>query len=644
MSIRPSPRENFFRSINHRWLQENSIPPSESRWGTFLVLNDTLLKELGSISAAAGEKKDAREGTHGQLVGAFYTSGIDMESRNRVGLEPIKPYLSEIDQIKDRQDVMSAVVTLHLSGIRPFFASYAHTDYKNSDMNTFYVAQSGLGMPDKDYYLKEEKAEIKGKYKGHIARMFELAGYTEDQAKEASESVLTIEEKLAKASFSKVELREKDKNYNKFTLKQASESLPDIDWNAYLGGLGLENVPEFIIKQPSFMAEAGKLMQEASLKDIKHYLAFTVLRSTGNIVGEDFAQEKFNFTGKVLQGQKEQKPVWKQVISNMQNGMMAEALSPLYVGEHFDQDDKKRVVKMVDNLKESFAQTLEGTEWMTEGTKRAALGKLKNIKLKIGYPDKWIDISGVAMEPDSYAANNLNLDAFDVRRNLGKVGQPVDRTEWVIAPVIVNAVADQLANEMTFPAAILQPPFFDSSADEAYNYGAIGAVIGHELTHFFDDQGRKFDAAGNMQDWWKKEDETAFKQRAAQFVEYYKKYKADGVPVNAELTLGENIADVGGLTIALGAFEKYMEKEGIDKNELVDGLTAEQRFFVGWARVWAGKVRPEEAERLRISDPHAPGEVRVNAVLSLIPQFADAFGVKPGDKMHTPPEDRPKLW
>jgi len=641
---RPSPRENFFGFVNHDWLQKTEIPADQARWGTFNILIEKTTNQLNSISLDTQRETVAKKGSHTQLIRDFYTSAMDTDIRNRRGTEPMRGFFSDIDRSADPKSISETIAKLHLAIANPFFGFYVSPDLKAPEINALTIWQGGITMPERTYYIddNEEARKTKNEFKKYINNIFKLSGSDTKSAENAADTVLRIEQSLAEASLPKAELRDKEKNYNKFTLEEAKTAFPGIDWDIYFGTLGIPDVGSIVIGQPGFMKKVSEIVQSEDPRDLQTYMKFKVLNESANTLTEDFGKERFNFFGKTIQGLEEQKPLWKRTIDRMGDTLLTDALGPLYVERHFNSNDKARIMEMVGNITQSFKERIIGLDWMDEATKPLALEKTDRVTYKMGFPDKWVDISGVEINSDTYAENNFNLNRFEANRDLQKVNKPVDKTEWGMPAIMVNASARQTTLEMTFPAAILQSPFYDSAADEAYNYGAIGYVIGHELSHFADDQGSKFDVNGKLNNWWPEKVKTAFAEGTTKFIEYYNKFSSSGHHVKGEQTLGENIADVAGLAIAFDAFQHHLQNGG--DNSFKDGLTPEQRFFVGFGRVWKQKIRQEEAIRRSITDVHAPDDVRVNAVAALNPDFHRAFGVKPGDEMYTAPEDRPKLW
>jgi putative endopeptidase len=635
---RPSPKDDFFHWVNWDWLQEHPIPASEARWGTFNVLAETTNERIKRICEEAQDDTDAVKGSNVQIVRDFYRSGMDMDARNEAGLQPLAGLISQITGITELESLAGALAALHLAGLDALFQVSVGEDMKRPGRYVLSMHQGGLGMPDRDYYLDEEKSAIKDRYRAFAVRLFGLAG--EEDAEAAADAVMRIEQALAEAAAPREAVRVVDKNYHPYSRAKLPQRMPGFPWNAYFEALGVPGIKRVVIGQPDFMKRVISLLENESLDDIKRYLTLTVLRGFASSLGQNFVDEHFDFYGRTLQGLKEPRPLWKNVIGRMQASVLTNAIGPLYADRYFSQGDKDNVTEIVGQITAAFADRVRRLDWMSPATKDLTLAKLDKITFKMGYPDVWVDVSSVDIG-DSYAANVLNTEVFDSRRRLGRLDEPVDRTEWIMPPTIVNACADY-RREMTFPMAILQPPFFDASADPAYNFGAMGVVVGHELTHFFDDQGSKFDVEGKMNPWWSNEDTRAFTEGSETFVTHYNGYTVEDVQVNGRLTLGENISDVAGLAIAFDAFQRYLRETG--RPPQTDDLTPEQKFFIGYGRIWAGQSRHEDKVLLSLIDPHAPGEVRVNAALSATPPFYDAYDITEDDGMYTPPEERPGLW
>ena len=640
--VYPAASEDFFRHVNGEWLANNEIPATDASWGAFEILNHETAKRLAGIAEATSRLANPKKGSNEQLVGDFYKSYTDMDARNALGIAPLDTLRSQINDIKGPSEMAACIAELSLMGPNAFMGMSASEDKRNAGFNVFYLGQGGCRLPDRDYYLSDEDSmrKIRKQYRKHLANMFKLAGRNDKDAVAAAKSVYGIEYELAKASRPRTEARQSEKNYTKYTIDDFKTEFAGIDWDAYFAGMGIPDISEVVVRQPEFLTRVTELMRTTDLSSLKNYLELVLLENMAPSLSQDFVDEKFHFFGTKLSGITEQKPIEERAVSALGGTELVNASGPLYCELYFDQSDKIRLTQIVGDVCRAFARRVEALDWMTPETKALTLQKLAGIDFKMGFPDEWIDVSTVDIQPNNYAENRMNVTRFESKRILAQVGKPYDRSEWHMAPTTVNACAD-LKRDMTFPAAILQPPFYDSSRDDAYNYGAIGAVIGHELSHFFDDQGSKYDLDGNLTDWWSAEDRANFEDRAKSFVSYYNTQSADGLPVDGELTQGENIADIAGVMVA---YDAYMASEvRADASEDLDGLTPEQRFFTGYAQLWPEKERHDSAVQSRKTDPHSPAEVRVNATLGQNKDFLNAFGIKLGDPMYVPEDQRPKL-
>ena len=632
---------DFFEYANGTWLKNTEIPASQSRWGTFNILADNNNAALRDILENA-MKTRAANGTDTQLIGDFYASCMDEKSIEKAGVNPLKPYFKQIGKIKTVADLQNQIAMMHNAGLPAIFGFGAGPDIKNSSMNIVNLGQGGLSLPNRDYYTKDDakSVETRQKFVEYMTNMFKLLGDKPEKAAANAKTVMDIQTRLAKASLTPVELRNPDSRYNKMSVAAAQAITPNFSLADYMKVRGVSNVSELNIGQPNFFKEMNAMMTEVSINDWKTYLRWMTLNSTAPALSKTFVDENFNFYGKYLSGRKEQQPRWKTCVQAT-DGSVGEALGQEFVKKTFTPAAKARMDELISNLFVALKERINNLEWMSGTTKVQAQNKLSTFRRKIGYPDVLRGYKGLTIDRKSYSANALRSGQFQVRRNLEDVNQPVDRTRWGMTPPTVNAYYSGVFNEIVFPAGILQPPFFNFQADDAINYGAIGGVIGHEISHGFDDQGSKFDAQGNFASWWTTEDRTKFDERAACVIKQFDEYEVQpGLFMNGKLTLGENIGDLGGLTISYDAFMKSLE--GKTRPEKIDGFTAEQRFFLGWAQVWAGKSTTE-AERLQVqTDPHALARWRVNGPMSNIPQFAKAFGCKQGDKMIR--KDICKIW
>ncbi|MBP9923010.1 MAG: M13 family metallopeptidase [Bacteroidia bacterium] len=639
-----APSHDFFHFANGGWIKKNPIPADQIRWGSFSILNENNKKNLHQIVDDAAAKKDAAKGTPEQLVGDFYFSAMDTATIEKLGADPIRPEMENIDKLTDITSILHYTAMLQKWGASPMYGLYAGQDPKNSEVVVPQLYQGGLSLPDRDFYIsKDARSEnIRSEFLKHMVNMFKLYGMDEATSTKYANVVMRIETALAKASMTRVELRDPFKTYNKVTIADLNKLTPSIRWDVMMNDLEIKSGYDYLVLgQPEFMKELENQVKTNSVDDWKIYLKWNVLNLAGNVLSSDFVNEDFNFNNKILSGQKEIQSRWKRMIQ-MTDGTVGDALGQLYVAKYFPPDAKKKADELVSNLIAVYNERIDKLDWMSAETKVKAKEKLNAITRKIGYPDKWKDYAGLEITRNSFFKNLMNATAWDYNYAISQIGKPVDRTKWGMTPPTVNAYYNPSMNEIVFPAGILQPPFFNAQADDAVNYGGIGAVIGHELTHGFDDEGRNFDAKGNLNAWWTSEDSAKFVTRAQIIIDQFDGFTVlDTLHVNGHLTLGENIADLGGITIAYDAFKRT--KQGQSK-ELIDGMTPEQRFFLGFATIWAGDVRPETAAQRIITDPHSPGLYRVNGPLSNIEDFYKAFNVNEKDAMYRPDSLRAKIW
>ena len=595
-------------------------------------------KLIEELAAAKHEK-----GSVAQKVGDLYNIALDSVKLNKEGAAPIKAELDKIASLKDKAQIVSMIAEMQQKGMFPYFVLYVSADDMNSTVNLVQTYQGGIGMGERDYYLEndDKTKEIREKYKEHVAKMFRLAGRDEASAQKAVESVMNIETRLAKAARSRVELRNPRANYNKKSIEALNKEYPVLGWNTLLKSVGLSAVKEINVGQPNAMKEVNDVINSVSMDQQIDYLQWNVINSAASYLSDDFEQQNFDFFEKTMSGKQEQQPRWKRAVSTV-NSSLGEAVGQMYVEKYFPAAAKERMVTLVRNLQTSLGERIKGLEWMSEATKEKALEKLATFHVKIGYPDKWKDYSSLEVKNDSYWANIERASAWQYAEMVAKAGKPVDKDEWLMTPQTVNAYYNPTTNEICFPAGILQYPFFDMNADDAFNYGAIGVVIGHEMTHGFDDQGRQYDKDGNLKDWWTAEDAKNFEKRAAVMINHFDSIEvAPGVHANGQFTLGENIADHGGLQVSFQAFKKATSDKPLNT---VQGFTPEQRFFLAYANVWAGNIRPEEILRLTKIDPHSLGKWRVDGALPHIAAWYDAFGVTEKDKLFLPAEQRASIW
>lgn len=637
------PQDDLFRHVNGQWLETAEIPADRSADGAFYALREKAEADLRAIIEAVAAQGDAEPGSEAQKVGDLFASFMDEERIESLGLKPIEDELAEVEAIQDKAAFVRALARLERGGTSGLFAAYVDTDGKQSDRYIIYLGQGGLGLPDESYYKDEKYEEVRDQYVAHIARMFELAGIAEPQAQ--AEKVMAVETHLAANHWDRVKSRDDSLTYNKTNRQGLSALMPGFDWGAYLDALGTGDTPieEMIVRQPSFFEALAKALDDLPFDDWKAWLTWNVLNSHASLLSKSFVDEDFEFYGKTLTGTPENRPRWKRAVAAVEGGL-GEAVGKLYVEKHFPPDAKERMKDLVANLIEAYRQGIASLDWMSEETKQKAFIKLDTFTPKIGYPDSWRDYSSLTIDRDDLVGNIQRVHSFELARQLAKLGKPVDRGEWFMTPQTVNAYYNPGMNEIVFPAAILQPPFFDLEADDAANYGAIGAVIGHEIGHGFDDQGSKYDGEGNLNNWWTESDRTEFEARAASLIAQYDAYEPKQLPgenVNGALTIGENIGDLGGLTIAHRAYQLALKGE---EAPVIDGLTGDQRFFFGWAQVWRTKYRDAEMRRRLAIDPHSPAEFRCNGVIRNMPEYYEAFDVKPGDALFLPVEHRVKIW
>ena len=639
------PCEDFYQFANGGWLaaKENQIPAAYPAWDKALVLNEKNLDLLRQILEAAARDTRARKGGNEQLIGDLFASCMDEAKIEAAGAKPLAPLLARIDAVKDRRGLQAEVGRLHRQGVPVLFGMGGAPDAKNSSVVIASVGQGGLSLPTRDYYTNDDERSktLRAEFVKHVARMFVLLGDEPGKAEAAAQTVLALQTKLAAVSKTPVELRDPNANYNRHTLQQLKELTPELSWDAYFAERGAPKFADLNVGQPDFFKELNRLVATVALDDWKTLLRWHLASTNASRLSAKFDREKFNF-GRLFSGQAEQLPRVKRCVMLTDN-YLGEALGQEYVRRAFTPESKARMKEMVNNLLAAFRARLLKLDWMGEETRKAALVKLDAVAQKIGYPDKWESYEGLEVGRESYFENMLRASAFHNDKNLRKIGKPVDRSEWAMTPPTVNAYYYPLFNEIVFPAGMLQPPYFDPAADDALNYGAIGSVIGHEITHGFDDKGSQYDARGNLRLWWTAGDRQNFEQRAECVAKQFGAFKvADDLFVNGMLTLGENIGDLGGLNVAFDAYRKSLE--GRPRPGEIDGFTAEQRFFLGYAQSYASNMRPQFERLLTGSDPHALGRFRVNGPLSNMAQFAAAFNCKSGDPMVRPAGESCRIW
>ncbi len=636
-----SPAADFDNYANGGWKKRFPIPDEKSRFGSFDLLADTGEVQVQKlVTEIATNKQEA--GSIALKIADFYNTGMDTAKIEADGLAPLQPLFDQINTIQNKADVMKVVGDLHTKGIRPMYSIFSDADQKNSELVVAYLYQGGLGMPDRDYYMKDDERSksVQEAYKIHLQKIFSLAGDNEAVSKANSTVVYNLEYRLAKSSMTLLEQRDPHKIYHKMNMEGLQKISPEIDWATHFNSLGLNNPGDFIVGQPDFVAELGKMLKDVSVDDWKIYLKWQVVNSLDTYLTVAVENQNFDFFGKTLTGQMAQRPRWKRV-QEATNNALSEALGQLYVQKYFPAESKKRMNELVSNLRVSLGERIKQLAWMSDETKAKALDKLAAITVKVGYPDKWRDYSALEVSTDSYVANVLRARQFDFNFMIAKVNKPVDRTEWQMPPQMVNAYYNPSMNEIVFPAAILQPPFFYKDGDDAVNYGAIGVVIGHEMTHGFDDQGCQYDKVGNLSNWWTADDSKLFGERTKVLVDQFNNYTVlDTLKANGELSLGENIADLGGLNVAYNA----MKKAATGDEKPIDGFTPDQRFFLAYAHLWAQNIRDKEIVRRTKEDVHSLGRFRVLGPLRNLPEFYTAFDVKEGDYMYLKAADRAVIW
>jgi putative endopeptidase len=639
------PGDDFYDYVNGTWIKNHPIPADKNAISAFDELLERNRQEIKGIIKKAAADKDAAQGSITQKIGTLYNSGMDTAAIDQQGIKPVQKFFDNIDSAASVTDILRVAAVLQTYQAGPFFDLFSNQDSKNSASVIAGCHQSGLGLPDRDYYFNNDGStkKLREEYVRHMANMFILLGDEASAADKKAQTVMKIETELARASFTNVENQDPQKTYNKLTIDALNRLAPVIDWKAYFETTGYPAIAEVNIYQPSFFKELSKMLKTVPLEDWKTFMRWHLISETAPYLSQDFVKESFDFYGRKLSGQEQMKPRWKNVLDET-SADLGECIGQLYVKDYFPPEAKQRMTNLVMNLKKSLNQRIENLAWMGPETKQEALAKLDKMGVKVGYPDKWRDYTGLAITSQPYVLNVLDAHNFEFRYSMDKIGKPVDPTEWGMTPQTVNAYYNPNRNEIVFPAGILQPPFFNMNADDAVNYGAIGMVIGHEMTHGFDNMGRQYDKDGNLRDWWTKEDSKAFEEHTNMLVNQYNKYEVlDSVFVNGKLTLGENIADLGGITVALNAYK--ISLEGKEPPKPIDGFTNYQRFFMSYAQIWRMNMRDKELIRRVKTDEHSPAKVRINGVVYNVPEFYTAFPqVIPGDKLYRAPDERPVIW
>ncbi|MCB2378631.1 M13 family metallopeptidase [Hymenobacter sp. BT635] len=641
-----APCEDFYRFSGGNWLKNNPVPSYATRWGPRNLLNDRIQLQLRQILEEAAANQSAAKGSNTQKVGDFFASAMDTVAIEKAGLTPLQPELSRIAAIKDLKGVQDEIARQKMLQTDAFFRAGVDVDEKKSTQYTVGINQGGLTLPDRDYYFKQDARTetIRGAYRKYLTNMLALLGDDQATAQKNAATIERIETRLAKASRTRVALRDPQSNYNKLTVAELQKRYPTLNPQRLLTSLQLGAAKEVVVGQPDFLAEVDRVLKTEPVGDLKTYLRWQLVRSVAAALPAAFVNESFRYN-QVLTGAKQPLTRWKRMLAATDNSL-GEAFGQLYVDKAFSPAAKQKALEMVTNIKASMADHIRSNTWMSEPTKAEALKKLSALRVKIGYPDKWKDYSALNITRDSYLRNLLAAREWDYRQEVKKYGGPIDRNEWGMTPPTINAYYNPPMNEIVFPAGYLQPPFFDPNADDAVNYGAIGGVMGHEITHGFDDQGRQYDAAGNLRDWWTPADAAEFTKRTAIVGRQYDAFSPlDSVHVNGKLTMGENLADFAGLTVVYGALQKQLQKQyGSNPRPLIDGFTPEQRFFLSWAQLRRSNIRPEALRQQILTDPHSPDQYRTIGPLMNMPQFYQAFGCQPGQKMVRTDDDRATIW
>lgn len=635
-----APGDDFYEYANEGWLKNTEIPGDQSNWGSFSVIDDAVKANIRTIIEEAADT-DAPQGSDAQKVGDFFKSYTNTELRNELGTKPIEPMLASVASIEDSEGLATVAADLFNKGIAGPFAGYISPDARKSDQYAVYMTQTGITLPDRDYYL-EDKPQYKQALvdlQEYIADMFKI--FELEDPTGAAERIVALESKLAEIFWDRNQNRDPVKTYNKVSREGLASTLSNFAMATFIEKSGLAGQAEFIVRQPDYFDALNELLESIPLSTWKEYYQFQIIDAFAMDLSEDIERRHFAFHATALSGVEEQKPLWRRGVESC-NGILGEIVGKLYVEKHFPPEAKQRMDELVENLKKAFAKRIVELEWMSPVTKKAAHEKLSKFTTKIGYPDEWKDYSQLVIKPDDLVGNFIRAAEVETKRELKKLGGPIDRNEWFMTPQTINAYYNPTMNEIVFPAAILQPPFFNLEADDAVNYGGIGGVIGHELSHGFDDKGSQYDGDGNLRVWWSEDDRAEFEKRAEQLVDQYNAYKPfDDMNVNGAFTLGENIGDLGGMAVALEAYKMSLDGKAAPE---IDGLSGEQRFFYGWAQIWRRLYREPELRKRLVQDPHSPSQYRCNGILSNMDAFYEAFGVKPGDAMYIAPENRVRIW
>ncbi|HEX5169542.1 MAG TPA: M13 family metallopeptidase [Cyclobacteriaceae bacterium] len=643
-----NPANDFFRFANGGWLDKSQIPADRGSWGSFYELREKTQTDVLNVLNEASKSDEYPEGSDQRKASEFFQIGMDSSLAEKAGIKPLATFFDEINSIHSKEDIQKYFTRQQHYGWDAFFDLDAVADLKKSNEMSLYISAGGIGLPDRDYYfsMDEKSKEIRRKYLEHIAKMLGLSGIDKNKAASQASAVMNIETKLAGATLKKEDKRNPDKIYNKRSVNQLAKMLPSFDWSQYLQDMGIKDADSIIVTDLDFLPAVETIISTAKLDDIKAYFRWFVINRSSEFLNHDIVKADFDFYSKYLGGIEQMRPRWRRVLATTDDAL-GEAMGKLYVDKHFPPEAKEKALEMVNTIKQAFAERIKNLDWMSDSTKQKALQKLSTFNVKIGYPEEWKGYAGLAVDKDpekaSYIQNVLNSNRFKFEQDLAKYGKPVDRKEWQLTPQTINAYYNPLFNEIVFPAAILQPPFYDYRADDALNYGGIGAVIGHEISHGFDDQGSKFDSEGNLKNWWSEDDLKEFQEKGKALADQFNHYgPLDSLFVNGEFTLGENIGDLGGLSVAYDGLQIHFRTHA--RPGLIDGFTPEQRFFLSWATIWRVKYKDETLRTLINTDPHSPGMYRAIGPLSNFDEFYKAFNVKEGDKMYRSPQQRVKIW
>lgn len=648
MDLSVNPGDDFFRFVNGTWYDNTEIPNDRTRWGSFDELRQNTDKDALAILKEAAESHNLDPKSDQAKAVALFESYLDTATRNKVGVEPLKPYLERINAIQSPTDVTKLINDLADEGGLGFYSSYVYADAKNSNANTIYLGTGSLGLPDRDYYVLQDAdmKEKRAQYVAHVARMLEMTGESKEEATADSKRVLAIETKMAQPRLTRVEQRDSRLTYNPMTLAELQKLAPVVDWTAYFNATGLKNIDKVVLSQPNYIKALNQILTTANIADVKAYLKWTLVNGYASTLSTDMETANWEFYSKTLEGAKEQRPAEERALAVV-NNTIGEALGQLYVAKKFPAEAKAKAQAMIKNVLTAFGERIKALPWMAEETKKGALEKLATTTVKIGYPDKWEDYSKMAItspaNKGNYFENMRNASKWEVAKNREDYGKPVDKSRWGMSPQTVNAYFNPLYNEIVFPAAILQPPFYDYKADEAINYGGIGAVIGHEISHSFDDSGARYDKNGNLNNWWTDADLERFTVLGNKLADQYSALEPlPSVFVDGKFTLGENIGDLGGVNAAYDGLKIYLKENG--DPGLIDGYTPEQRFFISWGTIWRTKARDEAIKNQVKTDPHAPGHYRAYVPLQNVDAFYEAFDIKETNKLYIKPENRVKIW